>query len=196
LGFEFLRHIHRTRVLIHLIDGASQDPLADFSQVNAELALFDPALARKPQIVAVNKMDLPQVREAWPSLERTFEERGYEVTPVSALAREGLRPLLWSAYHALQQADVEVESEEEMPVYRPPEDPDAFTLSRDPDGAWRVRGESIERAAAMTYWEYDEAVRRFQRILGELGIEEALRSQGIEPGEAVRIGEYELEWQE
>ncbi len=82
-----------------------------------------------------------------------------------------------------------------MPVYRPESDPRHFTISRENAG-WRVHGEAIERAAAMTYWEYDQSVRRFQRILGALGIEDALRAAGVREGETVYIGEYELEWSE
>jgi GTP-binding protein len=195
MGFSFLRHIQRTRVLIHLLDGSSADPFADFSQVNSELALFDQRLAEKPQIVAVNKMDLPKVAEAWPELEAEFKKLGYRPFAISALAKTGLKPLLWAAYQAREELEPEP-TVEEMPVYRMEEDPQAFEISRDPDGAWRVRGKSIERAAAMTYWEYDEAVRRFQKILEHLGIEQALKEAGTRDGDTVRIGEYELEWQD
>ena len=85
---------------------------------------------------------------------------------------------------------------EEIPVYRFEEDPQAFEVSREPDGAWRVEGKAVERAAAMTYWEYDEAVRRFQKILEHLGVEDTLKSAGARDGDTVRIGEYELEWQD
>jgi GTP-binding protein len=195
MGFNFLRHIQRTVVLIHLIDGTSEDPLADFSQVNSELALFDQHLSEKPQVVAVNKMDLPSVTEAWPALESEFKKLGYKPFAISALSRTGLTPLLWAAYHAREEVEQEP-SEKELPVYRLEEDPQAFQIMRDPDGAWRVQGKSVERAAAMTYWEYDEAVRRFQRILEHLGIEQALREAGTREGDTVRIGEYELEWQD
>jgi GTP-binding protein len=195
LGFAFLRHVQRTRVLIHLVDGSSQDPIADFSQVNAELALFDEALKAKPQIVAVNKMDLPSVRQVWRDLEDRFIGLGYRPYPVSALARTGLKELLWEAYRARQQVEEEP-LVEEVPVYAPQEDPKAFEVLREPDGAWRIRGKAVERAAAMTYWDYDEAVRRFQRVLEHLGVEEALRAAGAKSKDTVRIGEYELEWAE
>jgi GTP-binding protein len=195
MGFSFLRHIQRTQVLIHLVDGASADPLADFSQVNSELALFDSFLAKKPQIVAINKMDLPSAEEAWPSLEIKFKELGYKPFAISALTRTGLEPLLWAAYHAREEVEQEP-VQVELPVYRVEEDPQNFEIAREQDGAWRVRGKSIERAAAMTYWEYDEAVRRFQRILERLGIEQALKDAGTQNGDTVRIGEYELEWQD
>jgi GTP-binding protein len=194
LGFAFLRHIQRTRVLIHLIDGSSADPLADFSQVNTELALFDERLPQKPVLVAVNKLDLPDVKTRWSDLESQFNQRGYDPLPISALAREGLRELLYKAHAALQKAESPEVMHEELPVYRPEPDPTEFEVSRETDGGWRVSGVAIERAAHMTYWEYDEAVRRFQRLLERMGVEDALRQAGAKSGDSVRIGEYELEW--
>jgi len=194
LGFAFLRHIQRTRILIHLIDGASIDPVADFSQVNAELALFDQILAAKPQVIAINKLDLPQVKSRWLELEEQFRHLGFQPFAISALARDGLRELLYAAHKALQQVPpVEVEIED-LPVYRPEPDRTKFDITREPDGAWRVSGAAIERAAEMTYWEYEEAVRRFQGLLVRLGVEDALRQAGAQSGDTVRIGEYEMEW--
>lgn len=196
LGIAFLRHIQRTRALIHLIDGTSADPLADYAQINAELALFDARLARLEQVVAVNKIDLPEVRERLPEIEAAFQAKGVRVHAISALARQGLRELLEAAYAAVQRAKEREPEEVEVPVYRPAPPTETFEIRREPDGAWRVAGEAVERAAAMTYWEYDEAVRRFQRLLERLGVEEALRQAGAQPGDTVRIGEYELEWQD
>ena len=193
LGTAFLRHVRRTRALIHLIDGSAIDPLVDFSQINAELALFDPELETKAQIVAVNKIDLPEVRERWPQLEAAFISRGVRPHAISALARTGLDDLLKPVLEALQVAP-SAPPEEAIPVYRPEPDPTDFALARDPDGAWRLSGKAIERAAAMTYWEHDEAVRRFQHLLERLGVEDALRKAGARAGDTVRIGEFELEW--
>ena len=194
VGFTFLRHIQRTRILIHLIDGASIDPVADFSQVNAELALFDQVLAAKPQVVAINKLDLPQVRSRWPELEEQFRRLGFQPLPISALAREGLRELLYAAYKALQEVPPVEVVIEELPVYRPEPDRTEFDITPEPDGGWRVSGAAVERAAEMTYWEYEEAVRRFQGLLVRLGVEDALRKAGAQSGDTVRIGKHELEW--
>ncbi len=194
LGFEFLRHIQRTLVLIHLIDGSALDPLADFSQINTELSLFDERLSSKPQVVAINKIDLPEVQEQLPELREAFIRRGFEVMEISALARQGLREVLWKAYHLLQEAEVRRPEEDELPVYRPEPEIKEFSIEREEEGAWRISGEAVERAADMTYWEYDEAVRRFQGLLEHLGVEQALREAGVESGDTVRIGEYELEW--
>jgi GTP-binding protein len=194
LGFEFLRHIKRTRVLIHLIDGSATDPRADFSQVNAELALYDDHLAAKPQVVAINKLDLPEVEARWLELEKEFRALGHRVFPISALARDGLRELLFAANDALSQAEPEEVISEQLPVYKPGPDPTKFEIVREDDGGWRVIGEAIERAAEMTYWEYDEAVRRFQHLMDRLGIEDALREAGAASGDTIYIGEHELEW--
>ncbi len=106
LGHDFLRHVQRTRVLIHLLDGLSADPLADLAQINSELALFDPGLAKKPQIVALNKIDQPEVLEAWPKLKRKLKKNGYESMAISALARTNVRELLLKAVNMLAEAPI------------------------------------------------------------------------------------------
>lgn len=193
LGFEFLRHIQRTRVLIHLLDGAGADPLADFSQINTELALFDESLAHKPQIVALNKMDLPEAQARWPGVEAELKRRGYAAMNISAVAQTHVRELLYRAAQAAAEAPPPP-AIESLPVYRAPTDEAAFTITSEAEGVYRVSGARIERAAKMTYWEYDEAVQRFQRILEVLGIRQALAEAGIREGDTVLIGEYELQW--
>ena len=192
LGHDFLRHIQRTRVLIHLLDGMGSDPLSDFSQINSELALFDPTLGEKPQVVVFNKMDLPDVQARWPEIERALKDRGYEAYAISAVAGTGVRQVLYRAKQLLDELPEEDEIVE-VPTYRVETDPTEFSIEREAEG-WRVRGEAIERAAAMTYWEYEQSIRRFQRILQTLGIESALRDAGVKTGDTVLIGNYELEW--
>ena len=194
LGDAFLRHIQRTRVLIHLLDGLAEDPMADFSQINSELALFDPGLAQKPQVVAFNKIDMPEAQARWPEVKAELERRGYQPVAISALTHEGLTPLLWKANELLKTAPEPEAEAQSIPVYRPRVDPKAFTIERTPDGGFRVRGEAIERAAAMTYWGEDATVLRFQRLLETLGIDAALRKAGIHEGDTVYIGDNELEW--
>lgn len=195
LGFSFLRHVQRTRVLIHLLDGLSEDPIADFAQINSEMALFDPQLAKKPQLVALNKIDLPDVQARWPQIKETLEKKGYQPMAISAAAHTQVRELLWKAVELLKIAPVlEVEAAE-MPVYRPAEDPKSFSVEQTAEG-WQVHGAAIERAAAMTYWEYDGSVRRFQRLMATLGVEAELRKAGVKEGDTVFIGDYELEWQD
>lgn len=194
LGHDFLRHIQRTRVLIHLLDGLSEDPILDFVQINSELALFDQHLGQKPQLVAFNKIDLPGVKARWPGVEKAFKEKGYQPLPVSAVTGENLHPLLYRTAQLLADAPP-LEEIVTLPVYRPETDPRQFSIDYTEKG-WIVKGESIERAAAMTYWDNDASIRRFQRILRTLGIDESLRKAGVQEGDTVFIGEYELEWTE
>jgi GTPase len=196
LGHEFLRHIQRTRVLIHLLDGLSPDPVADYSQINSELSLFDPGLGKKPQIVALNKIDQPEVQERLPEIKKEMKKRGVTLMAISALARTDVRELLLKAVNTLADLPPLEEIEPPMPVYRPEEDPREFAISREDDASWRVSGKAIERAAAMTYWEHSGSLRRFQKLMETLGVEDALRKAGIEEGETVKIGEFELEWQD
>ncbi len=194
LGHEFLRHIQRTRVLIHLLDGTSQDPVADFIQINAELSLFDPALAEKPQIPVLNKIDLLEVQSRWSEIEKQLQALDYQPMQISAVAGTHVRQLLFRAAELLKQAPWP-QPVDEIPVYRMESDPRAFEVHALADGSgYRVQGRSIERAAAMTYWEHDQSARRFQRILETLGIDQALREAGIRQGDSVFIGEIELEW--
>jgi GTPase len=198
LGHDFLRHIQRTRVLIHLLDGLAEDPISDFIQIQSELALFDPRLAEKPQIVALNKMDLPEVQERWPKIEAKLKLLGFtgvkSFRAISAVSGLNVRELLYLAAERLKETPP-LEENEAVPVYRLESDPRQFSIEPS-EGGWRVSGEAIERAAAMTYWEYDDSLRRFQRILSTLGIEDALRKAGVQEGDTVFIGEYELEWQD
>jgi GTPase len=196
LGHDFLRHIQRTRVLIHLLDGLSEDPVADFSQINSELSLFDPNLGKKPQIVALNKIDQPDVQENLAEIQKKFRELKVELMTVSALARTNTRDLLIQAYQKLEETPPLEQVELPLPVYKPKEDPREFTVTREGSNEWRVSGAAIERAASMTYWQHDGSVRRFQKIMETLGVEEALRKAGVQEGDTVSIGEFELEWQD
>ena len=194
LGHDFLRHIQRTRVLIHLLDGMGEDPVADLAQINSELALFDEDLGKKPQVVAVNKADLPDVQERWPALEKQLKSHDVEPMLISAVAGTNVRQALFKAAELLAQTP-ELPAVAEIPVYRLETDPKEFTIKQIDEG-WQVAGEAIERAAAMTYWEYDQSVRRFQRIMETLKIDKALREAGVENGDSVFIWEHELEWED
>jgi GTP-binding protein len=198
LGHSFLRHVQRTRLLIHLLNGDSEDPVADYNQINVELALYDDQLGKKPQIVVLNKIDLPHVQERWTQIEADLKARGVvEPIAISAAAQRGVRELLgrvFREYAALPEP--QPSAPDDMPVYALPNEPEVlpFAIERIGDGEYRVSGRQIERAASMTYWDYDEAILRFQRILDTLGVTEALRQAGVQEGDTVFIGEHELEW--
>lgn len=198
LGHSFLRHVQRTRLLVHMLDGASENVIADFSQINSELALFDDRLGERPQIVVYNKMDLPDAVARWPEVEAALKERGYEVMAVSAATQQDTRTLIQKVFEAVANLPETTlfEAVEAAPVYELPEDDLGFEITREDDGSYRVSGKRIERAAAMTYWDYEEAVNRFQTILETLGISRALEEAGVSVGDTVYIGDFELEWSE
>jgi GTP-binding protein len=194
LGDAFLKHVQRTRVLIHVLDGLSADPIADMTQINSEMALFDPDLAGKPQIVVLNKIDLPEVSTRWGSIKKELVKRGYQPYAISALTRQELQPVLWKALELLRSKERH-EVPHVIPIYKPADDLRSFTIHRTSKG-WVVEGSAIQRAAAMTYWEYEGSVRRFQKLMASLGVDDALRKEGIQEGDTVIIGENELEWQD
>ncbi|OIO97427.1 MAG: GTPase ObgE [Anaerolineae bacterium CG2_30_64_16] len=198
LGHKFLRHVERTRVLIHLLNGTSPDPLGDYEAINQELGLFNTRLAEKPQVVVLNKLDLPDVQAAWPDLVAALRARGVaEPLAISAVTGEGVEALLYRMADLLAELPppLPLPEIEAVPDLTPEEDM-SFTIERDMDGAWRVTGRRIERIVIMTRWEYYDAVMRFQRILEALGITEALRQRGVREGDIVRIGDMQLEWSE
>ncbi len=194
LGHTFLRHIERTKVILHLIDGSASDPMENFAAINQELALYDAGLERKPQIVVLTKMDLPDAIAWEPILEEEINKRGYTFMSISAVTRLNLQDLIYKVYQMLEELpEPEVDPNAEEVVIRPDFDENQFTIEREED-AWRVRGIRIERVASMTYFEFDTTVRRFQRILESMGITKALIEAGVEPGDMVRIANEELEW--
>ena len=196
LGHQFLRHIERTRLIVHLLDGMSPDPLGDYEVINQELELFNPALAAKPQIVVMNKLDLTEALERWPDVAAGLRKRGVaEPIAISAVSGEGVQALLRRAADTLAELPPPPRLEDVQPLLPPTREEDmSFSVEREPDGGYRVRGRRIERIVKMTRWEYYDSVMRFQRILKALGITEALVARGVEAGDTVRIGDKELEW--
>ena len=194
LGTAFLKHIERTRVLIHLLDGDSPDPLKDHAVINQELERFSTRLAAKPQVVALNKMDLPHARQVWPRIQQAMSDEGVPALALAAFTGQGTLELLREVSRILQTLPPDLESPEEPKVFRPEESEELFWVTRE-RGHYRVRGRRIERVAVMTDWANDEAVARFQRILKAMGILDALQKAGVKSGDTVLIAEHELEWQ-
>lgn len=195
LGHDFLRHIERTRVLVHLLDGASADPLHDLDGINEELKLFNPGLASKPQLVVLNKMDLPQTQELWPLIEEEMGRRGVPACSISAATGSGVRQMLYRVLQLLDSLPEEPEMvRQETAVFRPPkEEEEGFTISVE-EGGVRVQGKRVERLVARTDWRYDEGVRRLHRTLERLGVTKAMEEAGVQNGDTVYIGDTELEW--
>lgn len=194
LGDSFLKHVQRTRVLVHVLDGLSADPLADYTQINSEMSLFDPELSKKPQIVALNKTDLPEVIHLLPDIEKKFKNINIKIIPISAATHKNTRDLLKKCAELLQNLPADIQTQIQ-PVYRPSQPDKDFSVEKTNEG-WAVKGKAIERAAEMTFWDLESSVRRFQRILESLGIDSALRNAGVREGDVVMIGQFELIWSE
>jgi GTP-binding protein len=196
LGHAFLRHVERTRILAHIVDGASRDPEWDHSIIRDELRAHDPALLEKPILVVFNKLDLPAAEAAWPAFRAAREAEGLAVVGMSAATGGGLDQLR-AAIGTLLPAAAELAAPPEpagVVVHRIETMGDRFVVERE-NGAFRVRGRRIERLAAQTNFDNEESAERFQRDLARLGIEDELRKAGIEAGDTVRIGATELEWE-
>lgn len=195
LGHDFLRHVERTRVLIHLLDGAAKEPLVEWAMINQELAMYDVALEKRPQLVVLNKMDLPDAVAWEPLIEEEIKKAGYPFMAISAVTGQNVRQMLYRVRRMLDEAPPpKTRHDDEIAVIRAAND-EGFTIERADDG-WRVRGKQIERVAAMTYFEFDATLLRFQKILESMGISKALEEAGVQVGDIVHIGEEELEWGE
>ena len=196
LGHAFLRHVERTRILIHIVDGSARDPRWDHDVIRDELQAHDPALLAKPMLIAFNKMDLPEAREAWPAFAAAVGGLGVSVLAISADSGEGLDELRAALGDLLPDADVLAEPPDPtgVVIHRIEAAGDGFAIERE-DDAFRVRGKRVERLVTQTNFEIEESAGRFQRELARNGVDAALRRAGIRPGDAVRIAAVELEWE-
>lgn len=203
LGHQFLRHVERTKVIVHMIDmsgSEGREPIEDYKVINQELAAYEQRLEDRPQIVVANKMDLPESQD---NLILFKEEIGEDVPviPVSTITRDNIDQLLYAIADKLEEykdVDFTVEEEESVGInrvlYKHTPSQDKFTISRDDDGAYVVSGNAIERMFKMTDFNSDPAVRRFARQMRSMGIDDALRERGCKNGDIVRIlgGEFEF----
>lgn len=203
LGHQFLRHVERTKVIVHMIDmsgSEGREPIEDYKVINQELAAYEQRLEDRPQIVVANKMDLPESQD---NLNLFKEENGEDVPviPVSTITRDNIDQLLYAIADKLEEykdVDFTVEEEESVGInrvlYKHTPSQDKFTISRDDDGAYVVSGNAIERMFKMTDFNSDPAVRRFARQMRSMGIDDALRERGCKNGDIVRIlgGEFEF----
>ena len=197
LGHAFLRHVERTRVLVQVVDGSDRDPEWDYEVIRDELRNHDQALLDKPMLVVFNKIDLPSAAERWPTFRQARIREGVTAVPAAAATGEGI-PDFRSTLAALLPTADELGVPREpagVVVHRVNAAPDRVFVSREPDGAFRVAGMRIERLAAQTDFEIEESAERFQRDLERSGAEAELRRAGIEPGDTVRVGQIELEWE-
>ncbi len=200
LGHDFLRHVERTKVIIHIVDASGiegRDPVEDYYKINRELKIYSEKIARRPQILAANKMDLPGAAENFERLKELAEKEGIRIFPISAVTRQGTQDLINHVAKVLDEYVEEPDTEEGIKVYdTQEEDPDKVTISRNDAGDFIVSSRSLNKLVAMTNFGNDEAVRRFQYIWRIKGIDKKLIERGIKEGNTVRIGEMEFEYRE
>ncbi|MED1819616.1 GTPase ObgE [Bacillus subtilis] len=201
LGHQFLRHIERTRVIVHVIDMSGlegRDPYEDYLTINQELSEYNLRLTERPQIIVANKMDMPEAAE---NLE-AFKEKlmdDFPVFPISAVTREGLRELLFEVANQLENTpEFPLYDEEELTqnrvMYTMENEEVPFNITRDPDGVFVLSGDSLERLFKMTDFSRDESVKRFARQMRGMGVDEALRERGAKDGDIIRLLEFEFEF--
>lgn len=207
LGTQFLRHIERTRVILHVIDMSAsegRDPYEDYLAINKELESYNLRLMERPQIIVANKMDMPESQENL----KTFKEKlaaNYDefeelpaIFPISGLTKQGLATLLDATAELLDKTPefpIYDESDmEEEAYYGFDEEEKAFEISRDDDATWVLSGEKLMKLFNMTNFDRDESVMKFARQLRGMGVDEALRARGAKDGDLVRIGKFEFEF--
>jgi GTP-binding protein len=198
LGHAFLRHVERTRVLVHVVDLAAANPQRDYATIREELEARDPRLLEKTTLVVANKIDLDESKGRLTAFRRARRAEGVETVGVSARDAIGLDVLLDSLAKLLPDAETLASPGEPagVVVHRFDSMGDGFAVERDTDGAYRVRGRKVERLVAQTDFENEESATRFQRALARMGIERELERAGVQSGDMVRIAGHELEWGE
>ena len=207
LGTQFLRHIERTRVILHVIDMSAsegRDPYEDYLAINKELETYNLRLLERPQIIVANKMDMPQAAENLEQFKEKldanygkFDDKP-QIFPISGIAHQGLDALLDATAQLLAQTDdfllYDESDMQEEAYYGFEEEEKAFDISRADDAAWVLSGEKLEKLFVMTNMERDEAIMKFSRQLRGMGVDQALRERGAKDGDIVRIGNFEFEF--
>jgi len=193
LGHDFLRHVDRTRVLVHLVDAGGSDPVKDYETVRRELVLHDARLAEKPEVVALNKLDLPDARAGVEDLRGAFE--GREVFLISGATGEGVQALVQHLRRILQETQPKAATPAagELPVLRP-RGRERLEVQRE-GGLFVVRGERAEVEALKLGEGGDEALDELRTRLRRMGLARVLQRAGARPGDRLRVGRVELEWQ-
>ena len=207
LGHQFLRHIERTKVIVHVIDMSATDgrnPYEDYKVINAELGEYNMRLLERPQVVVANKMDIPVASENLVEFKKRLAEDGEDVdiVEISAFTRNNIDNLLYKISdildntdpNMLYELDTEEESMENRVIYKHKPKDETFKITRDDTGAYVVSGPGIERAFLMTDFNRDASVRRFAQQMRSMGVDDALRERGCKNGDTVKIlkGEFEF----
>lgn len=210
LGIQFLRHVERTRVILHMIDMSGidpeEDPYENYVKINNELADYDPALLERPQIIVPTKMDMPDAEETLAEFKKKLAAdpdvpEDVEIMPISSLTRQGLEPLMQRTADLLDETPAFIPKgmepdENETALYEFTEDRTPFEIDRDEDGTWILYGDEIERLFKRTNTNYTESMMRFARQLRFMGVDEALRDAGARGGDTVQILDFAFEFEE
>lgn len=210
LGIQFLRHVERTRVILHMIDMSGidpeEDPYENYVKINNELAEYDPALLERPQIIVPTKMDMPDSEETLAEFKKKLAAdpdvpEDVEIMPISSLTRQGLEPLMQRTADLLDETPAFIPKgmepdENETALYEFTEDRTPFEIDRDEDGTWILYGDEIERLFKRTNTNYTESMMRFARQLRFMGVDEALRDAGARGGDTVQILDFAFEFEE
>ncbi len=194
-GHAFLRHVERTRVFIHVLDVSHPDrtPEQDFDTINLELERYDPDLAKRPQLVALNKMDLNPAEEKVAAVEAYLQERGYRSFRISAATGHGVYPLMGQTSVLLDEQPTEVPTAPAKSS-KPEERHEPLRVVRIDENTFQVTGSEVERVVIMTDLDNHEAVRHLHRRLERMGVIQRLRALGVKEADLVRIGEIELNY--
>lgn len=207
LGLQFLRHIERTKVLLHVLDMSGvegRDPFEDYQTIQAELRDHDPNILNKPQLIIANKMDMPDAEDHLTFFKEQMAELNgdYELFEVSTIKNQGIDPVLYRTIELVEDYET-LEMEEETPiemdshvVYTHEEKEEPFKITRDPDGVWVLSGEEIERLFIMTNLDHEESMMRFSRQLRTMGVDEKLRERGAKDGDLVSLLDFTFEFVE
>ncbi|MDU2095902.1 MAG: GTPase ObgE [Negativicoccus succinicivorans] len=201
LGHQFLRHVERSKVLLHMVDitgSEGRDPLEDVEIINTELALYSDLLPQKRQLIVANKIDALSDVEELRNFTKIQTEKGREVFPISTVTGEGIPALLQRTWEVLQEVAMEAQEEPAVideAIYDETPQPD-FMVTRGDDAAYELHGRRIERLVGMTNFDDDYSVLRFQKIWRYMELDEFLREHGVKQGDTIRIGEVEFTFEE
>lgn len=197
LGHDFLRHVERTRVLVHVLDTSGlegRNPIEDFYNINEELIKYNPKLKEKPQIIASNKMDLPESKDWLDKIKEEFKPKGYKIYSLSAATKEGINGLKYGIWEALAHIEAEYETfDEEIDITLEQPKEEAIIVKKE-DGKYIVEGAFIERILSSTNFDNLDSLRYFQNVLKDKGVVDELRELGIGENDSVFICEYEFEF--
>lgn len=198
LGLQFLRHIERTRLLLHVIDvsgSEGRNPVDDFNKINAELAKYSEKLSKRKQIIVANKIDVMQDESLYLSLEKVAKEQNMEIFKISAATNEGISELIRHVSQVLKTLPKEELIDiVEKKVYTLEEE-DGYKITKE-DGMFVIRGETVERVMRRVNIADNESLYYFQKNLDELGVNQKLKEMGVREGDIVKIADYELEWED